>query len=283
MVTALQGFAVTNLIRGENSFAQSFVQTSQLSAGPNFELQFFNTQNAVLDQLNEQVTEIQNGINTDGATALLKVKIAQLETSGERITDYKNTTDIKAKKIDAAIEYIVELEALATAGDSSAFEERLALLHKTLEKTPSPTYESFGTNDRFRKTKFESLTAIEGFNTNGFSTQQNIDDARAMLTEMKQKLNVSKSLVGINADIAFTKQTSNQSRILEVRSGIFKIETAAQTAATRDINEKQELYSQILTVISLAFDASQEFTNYISQTINFEQKTPAGSIMNLFS
>lgn len=283
MVGALQGFAVTNLIRGENSFAQSFVQASQLSAGPNFELQFFNTQNAVLDQLNEQVTEIQNGINTKGATALLNVKIAELETNGERITEFKTTTDTKSKKIEAAIEYITELEALATAGNASEFDAKMALLHRTLEKTPSPTYEAFGTNDRFRKTKFESLTAIEGFNNNGFSTQQDIDDARALLSTMKNKLNVSKALVDINADIAFTMQTSNQGRILEVRSGIFEIETAAQTAATREITEKQELYSQILTVISLAFDASQEFTNYISQTVNFEPKTPAGSVMNLFS
>lgn len=283
MVTAVQGFAVTSLIRGENSFAQSFVQASQQSAGPNFELQFFNTQNAVLDQLNKQVTEIQEGINTNGATALLNVKIAELESNGERITEYKNTTDTKSKKIEAAIEYIVELEALATAGNATAFDEKIAFLHKTLEKAPSPTYEPFGTSDRFRKTKFESLTAIEGLNHNGFATQQDIDDTRAMLSDMKDKLNVSKALVDINADIAFDMQTSNQGKILEVRSGIFEIETAAQNAATREITEKQELYSQILTVISLSFDASQEFTNYLSQSVNFKPKTPAGSIMNLFS
>lgn len=283
MVTAVQGFAVTNLIRGENSFAQSFVQVSQLSAGPNFELQFFNTQNAVLDQLNDQVTEIQEGINTSGATALLNVKIAQLEDKGERISDYKSVTDTKSKKIEAAIEYITELEGLTSSATSDEFDARLALLYKTLEKTPSPTYEQFGTNDRLRQTKFDALTTLDGYNSNGFATQQDIDDTQAMLSDLKQKLNVSKALVDINAGIGFDMQTSNQGRILEIRSGIFEIEAAAQSAATAEIEQKQELYSQILTVISLAFDASQEFTNYISQTVNFEPKTPAGSIMNLFS
>ena len=104
MVTPVQGLALTNLLRGEQSFSQSFVQAQQLAAGPQFELQFFNTQNAVLDQLNEEVTQIQSGINTNGATALLKVKIAQLEDAGAKISAYKQTTDAKANKIEAALE-----------------------------------------------------------------------------------------------------------------------------------------------------------------------------------
>lgn len=283
MVTALQGFAVTNLIRGENSFAQSFVQTSQLSAGPNFELQFFNTQNAVLDQLNEDVTAIQKGINTNGATALLNVKISQLQENGDRISDYKTTVDKKSQKIDAAIEFITELEGLAGSATTAEFDSKMASLYATLEKAPSPTYEQFGTGDRFRKTKYESMATLDAFNHNNFATQQDIDDTLAALSTMKQKLNVSKSLVDINSGLAFGLQTSNQGRILEIRTGIFDIENAAQSTATAEIEQKQEFYSQVLTVISLAFDASQEFTNYISQSINFEQKTPAGSILNLFS
>lgn len=283
MVGIVQAVAVTNLVRGENSFAQSFVQTAQQSAGPNFELQFFNTQNAVLDQLNEDVTKIQNGINTNGATALLNVQIAKLEDQGERISAYKEVTDAKSRKIDAAIEYITELEALADPATSAEFDARLSLLYQTLEKAPSPSYEQFGTGDRFRKTKFESLATLDSFNSNNFATQQDIDDTLAMLSDMKQSLNVSKALVDINADIAFDMQTSNQGRILEVRSGIFEIEASAQTAATADIEKKQEFYSQVLTVISLAFDASQEFTNFISQSVNFDPKTEPGSIMNLFS
>lgn len=283
MVTALQGFAVTNLVRGENSFAQSFVRTSQLSAGPNFELQFFNTQNAVLDQLNEDVTEIQNGINTNGATALLNVQIAKLEENGARISAYKDTADTKAKKIDAALEYITELESLASSATTAEFDERIGLLHKTLEKAPSPSYEQFGTGDRFRKTKYDSLATLEAFNHNNFATQQDIDDTLATLSSMKQQLNVSKILVDNNASMAFGMQTSNSGRVLEVRSGIFDIEASAQSAATAEIEKKQEFYSQVLTVISLAFDASQEFTNFISDSVNFEKKTEPGSVLNLFS
>lgn len=283
MVTAIQGLAVKNLVFGEQSFAQSFVQTAQLSAGPTFELQFFNTQNAVLDQLNEEVNKIQNGINTSGATALLNVKISKMEDLGEAISAYKDTTDTKSRKIDAALEYITELEGLASAGTAAEFDAKLALLHKTLEKTPSPTFERFGTPDRFRSTKFSSLTTIENLNHNNFATQQDIDDTLATLSAMKSSLNTTKAIVDINADIAFGLQSSNQSKILELRSAIFEIETSAQSNATRAITAKQEEYSQILTVISLAFDASQGFTDFLSQSINFEQKTPPGSIMNLFS
>lgn len=283
MVSPVEGLALTNMLRGEQSFAQSFVQAQQLSAGPKFELAFFNTQNALLDKLNEEVTEIQKGINTDGATALLKVKIAQLEDTGSRISEYKNTTDTKSKKIEAALEYIAELETLADSATAAEFGEKFALLRDTLQKTPSPTYEQFGTHDRLKTTKFAALASIDAHNHNNFATQQDIDDTLALLTSIKGGLNTSKALVDINSDIAFDLQRANSAKTLGVRSDIFDIEISAQAAATASIHEQQELYSKILTVISLAFDASQEFTNFIAQETNFEKKTPAGSILNLFS
>lgn len=283
MVSPVEGLALTNMLRGEQSFAQSFVQAQQLAAGPQFELAFFNTQNALLDKLNEEVTEIQKGVNTNGATALLKVKISQIEETGSRIAAYKDTTDVKGKKIEAALEYITELEGLAGSATATEFDQKFALLRDTLQKTPSPTYEQFGTHDRLKTTKFAALASIDAHNHNNFATQQDIDDTLAVLTSIKDDLNVSKAIVDINGDIAFDLNRANAAKRLAIRSDIFEIEASAQAAATASIEQQQELYSKILTVISLAFDASQEFTNFIAQETNFEKKTPAGSILNLFS
>lgn len=283
MVTAVEGLALTNLVRGDQDFNQSLVQTFQLAAGPTFELQFFNTQNAVLDKLNEEVTAIQEGINTTGATALLNVQIAKLEDEGTRISAYKDTTDAKSGKIEAASEYITELLTLADPGTVAEFDAKWALLYDTLEKTPSPSYEFYGTNDRLRDTKYAALASMDAHNHNSFATQQDIDDTVALLNSIQADLNTSKAIVDINGDLAFGLQTSNQSKVLEIRSDVLDIELNAQSAATAAIAEKQELYSQILTVFSLAFEASQEFTNFIADNVNFEQEPPAGSVVNLFS
>lgn len=283
MVSPVEGLALTTMLRGEQNFAQSFVQAQQLSAGPTFELRFFNTQNALLDKLDDEVTEIRAGINTNGATALLNVKIAQLEDAGSRISAYKATTDTKGKKIEAALEYIAELQTLASAGTTSEFDEKFALLRDTLQKTPTPTYEQFGTYDRLKNAKIDALASIDAHNHNNFATQQDIDDTLALLTSIQGDLNTSKAIVDINGDIAFDLQRANSAKTLAIRSDIFDIEITAQAAATASIEQQQELYSKILTVISLAFDASQEFTNFIAQELNFEKKTPAGSILNLFS
>ncbi len=283
MVSPVEGLALTNMLRGEQNFSQSFVQAQQLAAGPQFELRFFNTQNALLDKLDDDITEIQNGINTNGATALLKVKIAQLEDAGARISAYKDTTDKKGQKIEVALEYIAELQTLAGSATAAEFDQKFALLRDTLEKTPSPTYEQFGTHDRLKATKFAALASIDAHNHNNFATQQDIDDTLALLSSIEGDLNTSKAIVDINGDIAFDLQRANSAKTLAVRSDIFDIEISAQQAANASITEQQELYSKILTVISLAFDASQEFTNFIAQEVNFEKKTPAGSILNLFS
>jgi hypothetical protein len=283
MVSAVEGLALTNMLRGKQSFAQSFVQAQQLAAGPQFELAFFNTQNALLDKLNLEVTEIQKGINTNGATALLKVKMSQLEETGARITDYKATTDTKSKKIEASLEYIAELRTLADSTTAAEFGQKFALLRDTLQKMPTPTYEQFGTYDRLKNTKIAALAAIDAHDHNNFATQQDIDDTLALLTSIEGDLNTSKAIVDINSGISFNLERANSAKKLSVRGDIFDIEASAQAAASSSITEQQELYSKILTVISLAFDASQEFTNYIAQEINFDKKVPAGSILNLFS
>src|SRR3546814_12215639 len=98
------------------------------------------------------------------------------------------------------------------------------------------------------------------------------------------RLNTSKALVEINADIAFKKQSRTQGRILEVRSDIFDIEVAAQKAATAKVSEKQEYYAQVLTIFSLSFETSQSFTRYISEQLNFTNHKPdPDSVLNLFS
>src|SRR3546814_15552167 len=105
----------------------------QMAAAPNFELQFFNTQNAVLDQLNKDIDAIQDTVSTRGATALLNVQIKKLEAEKADIDAYKQRTDSKVRKIAAATEYVTELLALADPSTAAGFAEKLALLRRTSE------------------------------------------------------------------------------------------------------------------------------------------------------
>lgn len=284
MVSIAEANALTGMLRGNRSVTESLVRSMQSAAAPNFELQFFNTQNAVLDKLNKDIDAIQNNVSSKGATAMLNVQIKKIETEKVDIDAYKQRTDAKSKKIRAATGYITDLLSLAKPGSVAEFDEKFAHLRNTYEKMKTPTYERYGNRDRLRQAKNDALTQIDAFSHNNFATQQDIDDAVAFLNGLQGRLNTSKALIDINADIAFRKQSQAQGKILELRSQIFKIENAAQRAATAKVTEKQEYYSQVLTIFSLAFDSSQSFTSLIAERVNFRNDKPeAGSVLNLFS
>src|SRR3546814_9554233 len=155
-------------------------------------------------------------------------------------TTIYRSTDSKVRKIASATEYVTELLALADPSTAAGFDEKWALLRRTYETMQTPTYERYGNRDRLRQAKADALAALDVFDHNGFASQQDIDDATAMLEGFQARLNTSKALVEINADIAFKKQSRTQGRILEVRSDIFDIEVAAQKTATAKVSEKQE-------------------------------------------
>ena len=95
------------------TLSASLAQTALLAARPAFELQFFRAQEAILDNLSDDIDNIQNAVNTKGATALLNVKVKQLQSELNVINDYKTTTDAKASRISDTLAALAELTTLA--------------------------------------------------------------------------------------------------------------------------------------------------------------------------
>lgn len=264
-------------------FGAAMVRTSLLAAGPAFELQFFLTQDAILTKLGEEIDNIHNAVNTKGATALLDLQISRLQTDLNDINAYKSRTDAKASRVEDTLSYLIDLSTLADPSSIAEFDTLLASTIHLMQKTYAPTYERYGVQDRLRGAKTDAIAQLQALVHNDFATQTDIDDTKAILTAIKTDYLASQSIINSNVKIAFTLQSSGRTTLSELTRQVSNIKTEALGAATSKIKAKQQYYSQILTAISLSFEASQSIARFVAESVNLPQEPEPGSILSLFS
>jgi len=264
-------------------FGAAMVKTSLLAAGPAFELQFFLTQDAILAKLGDEIDNIHNSVNTKGATALLDVKINRLQNDLVGINEYKSRTDAKASRVEDTLVHLTSLIANATPGTVAAFDTELAETIHMMQKTYAPTYERYGVQDRLRVAKTDGLAQLNALVHNNFATQGDIDAVTATLTAIRTDYLASQSIINSNVKIAYTLQKSGRDTVLELSRQSSNIKTEALGEATDKVKAKQEYYSQILTAISLAFEASQNIARFVAEAVVLPKKHDPGSVLNIIS
>jgi hypothetical protein len=265
------------------NLSASIAQAAIAAARPAFELQFFRTQDAILDRLNKDIENVQDSISTKGATALLDVQIKRLQNNLELINDYKTRTDRKASRVSDTLSNLTDLISLAAPGTVAEFDAKLTETISLMQTTKTPIFEQFGVQDRLRKAKTDGLAQVEALVHNNFATQTDIDNTTAILTAIQSDYTASQTIIDSNTKIAFTLQQSKTTTISELSRQVSNIKTAAIGDATAKVKEKQEQFSQLLTALSLAFEASQEFTNFVVQSLEAGQNIENGSVFDIIS
>jgi len=265
------------------NLAASIAQTAIAAARPAFELQFFQTQDAILERLNEEIENVHDSINTDGATALLDLQIKRLQNNLTIINDYKTRTDKKASRLSDTLANLGELITLAAPGTVAEFDAKLTETISLMQTTKTPIFEQFGVQDRLRGAKTDGLAQLEALVHNNFATQTDIDNATAIMTAIQTDYTASQTIIDSNVKIAFNLQSSANTTISELTRQVSNIKAAAIGDATDKVKAKQEQFSQLLTALSLAFEASQAFATSITESLTSGQEIKSGSVFDIIS
>ena len=276
MITGLKSFGII-------SFAESFAKTAQLRAGPAFELAFSNTQNAVLSRLDVEIEKLQNqDLNTTSATVFLELQLSRLDRDVVDIRAYEARTRANDINIVTVQDQIDTLKTFTSASTVTEFDAEKQTLIELLEKMDTPLFERFGAPDSLRKNKKDAIAELNALVHNNFATQADIDAVTATLDGIYADLSISKSITTINRDMAFRLLSDTETKISEIGTEIEGIELVAASDQLELIKTERQKFTNILTAISLAFEASQNVTNFVLQAV-LPQEVPPGSVLNLFS
>ena len=236
------------------SVAQEFARVMQAGAGPAFELQFFQTQDAVLGRLDKEIAELQNAKNTSGATAVLELSLSSVNRDIGALTEYRDRTISNRKTGDAILTEIVDLVALADSSTVAEFDAALAVLIEDIEKLQTPLFEQFGAPDGLRKVKEQALDVLNNINHNNFATAGDVIAVQGALNDLTPDIDVALSITRINEESAIKLVSSAIQKTVDIETKINDIQIDAKAEQVEEIKKTRERFAAILTAISLSFE-----------------------------
>lgn len=275
-------------ILSTDSFAKSFGLLGAQAGRPNFELQFNNLQNAIIDRLNTKVDEV-----TADSELVNRVDVF-LANEEKKLVRFQNSlTDFtfeNGRNINAIGELARQLDDLSTAldgGDTEAFNEILTTINNTVSKTTATNGINVGIfiSDGISELRRDGLLKFDNAGTatqaTSFADFADTAEANSAITAALQKVSQIANVLVLKAEGAeVLRQRTDKNlsaTILQIQSA--QIAEDAEKAA--EIAKLKEEYGQLLNAISLAFETSQALADQLAAKLFTPDDVPAGSAVNI--
>jgi len=283
-ISALLGkFGGVQAARPQEGIAATLVRMAQLAQGPAFELQFFATQNAAIGRLNAEIEKINAEADASGKNALFDLELEGLDRRHTTAALFRDQTAAKLGKVKQIELQLLELSTLSGPGTLAAFDTLKAEIRSVVQKLDTPLVQSLGMPDGSYKLKREALARLDAIVHNDFATQADIDAVKAELAALGERFASVKTAIVINDDLADALVTSLDRQRNEVRGAITAAKINASADVTERVKQKKDQLSQILTVFSLAFEASKGLTDFVTANTVMRPVSKAGSVFDLIA
>lgn len=269
--------------RGAFSFAQSFVELSQLAARPSFELRFNIAQNAALERLNEKITEINQSDFGRGKSALLRVKATRLTREKTELQPFQAQVKTNQASVKNALTQLGELRALADPSSVAEFDAKLQQVVDTYNTFQTAKRHRFGAPEGLRDAKADGIATLNGITHNNFASADDITAVQATIDQLTTELNSALLIVDVNVGLANGLFKSVDIALDKANLKIDDLESAERKRQVDEIKKLEEETSRLLTAISLSFEVAQDFVRFINQGTVLPQEIEAGSVLNLFA
>ena len=270
------------------SFAQSFASTRLAAGRPNFELQFNNLQNSIIDRLNEKINEAQKDSKLNNQIDVF------LLAQEKKLTRFQSDLDLftfnNARNINAVGELARRLDDLSTAignGDTAAFDRTLSEVSDIIGNTVVTNGTTIGIyiSDGIEALRRDGLLQYDNAGTStkatAYSDFADQAEAEAAIASAIEKIGQISDVLLYKAEGA---EVLRQKTVTNLNSTLLQIQ-AAQTAVeaekAAEIAKLRNEYAQLLNAISLAFESSQALSEQLSAKLFSPDAVPPGSAVNI--
>lgn len=271
-----------------SSFAKTFASTQLQASRPNFEIQFNNLQNAIIDRLNDKVvaaqadSELENQIDVFLLAEEKKLLRFENDLAGFAFNNGRN--------INAVGELARQLTDLGDAldgGDTDTFDNVLSKINEIVSKTTVTNGISVGIyiSDGIENIRRDGLLTFDdgGTETKATSFSDFADNAEAEAAITSALAEVSKIaevllLKAEGAEVLREKTAANlNSTILQIQAA----QVAEEAVKAAEIGKLRDEYAQLLNTLSLAFESSQAISDSLATALFSPNAVPAGSAVNI--
>ena len=260
------------------SIAQALSQVTQAAAGPSFEVQFNAAQNAAIQRYNAEIEKFQNSDFGRGETALLRAKAVRLEKNLELAKIFKSYASSSRETVKNILDQLTELRALADVTTSTEFDAKRTEVLQTIDKLATANISGLGAPDGLAALKAQAKTDIEAIVLANPPTA-----AQTTIDDLTQQFSTKLSIQELNQDAATSLVNGNDRVLAEVNNKIDDIEIAERKQQIDRIQKLKDDLGRVLGALSLNFEGSKAFGDFLAKNTIQTQVPDPGSVLNLFA
>ena len=274
-----------------NNIAQSLVRNATLAARPNFELQFNQLQNAVIDRLNKTIKEVSadDGLVKGKVDTHLLNEEKRLTRFGGNVDNFIFDNSRNINGVNGLIGQLTELSTALTNNDTTKFNSVLTKINETLGKLHLSNGIAVGIviPDGIHEIRRDGLISFDnaGTTTKATSRSDFADDAAAsaaILTAQTKAARILETLVfkAEGALVVQEKSAKNlNATLLEIQAAL----VAGEADKAIAIGKVRDQYAQLLNTLSLAFESNQALTDKLATGLFEDPSFDSKSVVSIFA
>jgi hypothetical protein len=267
------------------SFAVSFARLATIAVAPRLELQFNIMQNTLLGRLDKDIATLQDGgATTPGETAHLTRRIASATAKLAELEPYATRTSANKALVNATLDAIAEMSALADPTTLAEFEAKRAQVLDILDRIQTSGNLPVGmVNDGLKKLRGDTIASIEGIVTNDFLAQADIDVAVATLDALTVTMTDGLTLVELANDTAQNSVAALAEIKRSTEAELLVYEGEAKAALEKKIEDARDYYGRILSSLSYSLDSAVALTGAMNGILNPEKPPESGTMLDFIT
>ncbi len=261
------------------SVGASLANLANISARPNFELQFNALQNRLLDQLVVKIEELNDDSIVNRVDVFLELEKKRMQRLTPLLEDYEAQTVSNRTTALGMSDDLTTLEGLASGGDATAFDTLLAQLDSDLALIKNVSGLSVGLNVKDGLVRMQG----DGIGIGSYASYASDADRQQAVTDAKTKLDIAASVTTLNLDAVRSIQESVLEKIISTTIQIEAVQIADKAEKTEAIKQMRDDHSRLVKMLSLAFEVNQSRAEIFTQQLLEGPQFQPGTVLDLFT
>ncbi len=270
------------------SLASGLSSLSTVASRPNFELQFSNLQNTIIDRLNKEI-EAVNESSRESVDAFLLQSQKKLQKFQSNLDSFTFANSRNAWALGELVDRLDALESARAASDTANFNIELNKINAIVGNLGVPNGAVVGifVDDGITAIRRDGLINVTraGAKVRVTDYSQFTNDAEAQTAIATARTTITTSLNAVlsRAEAAEKLRQVTDKNVTATSLQIEATKTAKDAELAVELSKLREKYGQLLTALSLAFESNQSMAEQLGRGLFDANRIDPGSVLNIFS
>lgn len=278
------------------SISQALMNVASNSSRLSFQIQFQNIEKTVVGRLNKEIEGIVQATSRDREIAAMQKQYNDLVDDIPLYNTFLFGNEGNLTRLQKTGDVVSDIVSIFNTGDTALTAEQAAAINtgvadiqERIDNLVLAIHPDISNGDVVFRLKglaeeFSKFTAEAGV-IDAQGTDPATNDNRALydaMTSLQSWVDTGATITSNTIDYTSSLLIDVQTELFSIESRITEVQSVDTAQVTQKVDEAKERYAQLLNAISLSYEVSSGFADYIKDGLQAQAAKP-GSILNIFT